>query len=161
MCVWGLAAFGLFTAGGCANTGMITRGQSPSAYQQASFGYRGPIHEVATDHFHDRDVSYYNTHGQSVSPASQTPYGPGCPQGACPPGYGGAQGCPPGGGCPSGMCGQGGACNFPRHAYSFSYERPNDLVYPPANVPGGAVAYPYYTCRGPSDFFRDDPSRQR
>ena len=27
-------------------------------------------------------------------------------------------------------------------------------VYPPPQVPGGAVMYPYYTLKGPSDFFR-------
>jgi hypothetical protein len=90
--------------------------------------------------------------------------GHGCPGGMCQPMGGCPQGmCPPMGGCPSGMCGgsHGGNAydHVPHHGYSIAYSRPNDLVYPPANVPGGAVVYPYYTHRGPSDFFRDDPSR--
>ena len=99
-----------------------------------------------------------------------------CPAGAgCPPGYGGAA-CPngvpngycPSAACPSGLCPSGqcpsGLCQhqgpygnpldwYPRHGFSYSYERPNDLSYPAADSVGGSVVYPYYTHKGPSDFF--------
>jgi hypothetical protein len=123
------------------------RGQSPAAAQQASFGYKGTVHELAEDHFHGRDVTHYTVDSNAAQAAGYWGGGAGCPSGACPPG---GPGCPSGG-CPGGGCGPGG---HPHHGYSFSYDRPNDLVYPPANVPGGAVVYPYYTLRGPSDFFR-------
>jgi len=45
---------------------------------------------------------------------------------------------------------------YPEHHFSYSYSRPNNLSYPPPQVPGGAIVYPYYTLKGPSDFFRDD-----
>jgi hypothetical protein len=45
---------------------------------------------------------------------------------------------------------------YPQHHFTYSYKRPNNLVYPPPQVPGGAIVYPYYTLKGPSDFFRDD-----
>jgi hypothetical protein len=44
---------------------------------------------------------------------------------------------------------------YPQHHFTYSYHRPNNLVYPPPQVPGGAVVYPYYTLKGPSDFFRE------
>ncbi len=48
-------------------------------------------------------------------------------------------------------------CNlncYPRHNYTYGYNRPRHLVYPQQNSTGGAVVYPYYTHKGPSDFFR-------
>ncbi|WP_417851471.1 hypothetical protein [Thalassoglobus sp.] len=43
---------------------------------------------------------------------------------------------------------------YPRHNYTYGYQRPKHLVYPQQNATGGAVVYPYYTHKGPSDFFR-------
>ena len=37
--------------------------------------------------------------------------------------------------------------------YRYRYRAPKDLVYPPANQPAGVVVYPYYTLKGPDDFF--------
>ena len=39
------------------------------------------------------------------------------------------------------------------HYHTYSYKKPNNLVYPQQNQPGGATTYPYYTHKGPSDFF--------
>ncbi len=132
------------------------RGQSPAAAQQASFGYRGTVHENTDEHFHGSDITHYTVDSNAAQAAGYWGGG-GCPSGGCPQGGygcpGGGAGCPSGG-CPGGACGGGCGHGFPHHGYSFSYERPNDLSYPPANVPGGAVVYPYYTLRGPSDFFR-------
>ncbi|MBX3442044.1 MAG: hypothetical protein KF774_06535 [Planctomyces sp.] len=140
-CLWGLVASGMLVASGCGGANAIIRGQSPAHLQQATAGYSGPIREVSHEHFHGRAITHYSVDSS----------GGGCPSDGygCPPGAG-HMGCPPGGpGCPPG----GHGCH-PHHGYTFSYERPNNLVYPPANVPGGAVAYPYYTLKGPSDFFR-------
>ncbi len=72
---------------------------------------------------------------------------------SCPPGYGGQY---PGGQCPGG-CRQG--CIH--HNHSYSVRTPTNLTYPmqgPAGQygqaqPAGAVVYPYYTHKGPDDFF--------
>lgn len=42
---------------------------------------------------------------------------------------------------------------YPKHHHFYSYRREDDLVYPPAQTPGAIVQYPYYTHRGPTDFF--------
>ncbi len=39
--------------------------------------------------------------------------------------------------------------------YLYRYQAPKDLVYPAANQPAGVVVYPYYTLKGPDDFFLD------
>ncbi|HVJ86454.1 MAG TPA: hypothetical protein VM452_12470 [Caulifigura sp.] len=133
------------------------RGQSPAAVQQAQFGNHGSLHEATREHLNGYDITHFNV-GQSGQIYQSGGYiggpgGPGCPQpGMCPQGGN----CPPGYGCPTGQCGNGEVACQPHHGYSYSYKVPNDLVYPPANVPGGAVVYPYYTHKGPSDFFRKE-----
>jgi hypothetical protein len=47
----------------------------------------------------------------------------------------------------------GGHGHHPTHYHWFSYEQPRNLVYPPANTPAAVVQYPYYTLKGPDDFF--------
>ncbi|MCA8982748.1 MAG: hypothetical protein R3C12_02330 [Planctomycetaceae bacterium] len=39
------------------------------------------------------------------------------------------------------------------HYHTYRYKAPNCPVYPAPNQPGGVVTYPYYTHKGPSDFF--------
>lgn len=63
--------------------------------------------------------------------------------------YGGA-----GDGCP--QC-QGSGCSHckshPKHYTTYEYKWPQNLVYPQYGAPAGMVQYPYYTLRGPTDFF--------
>lgn len=40
-----------------------------------------------------------------------------------------------------------------RHKYRYTYYPPQNLCYPPPNMPTPIVQYPYYTVRGPTDFF--------
>lgn len=40
-----------------------------------------------------------------------------------------------------------------RHKYRYTYYPPQGLCYPPPNMPTPIVQYPYYTVRGPTDFF--------
>ena len=42
---------------------------------------------------------------------------------------------------------------YPTHHHWYRYQPPKNLVYPPANQPGAVVNYPYYTLKGPDDFF--------
>lgn len=71
--------------------------------------------------------------------------------------YGGAGGA----GCPH--CQNGAACppsgcphcskSCPTHYTTYSYKWPQNMVYPQYGAPAGMVQYPYYTFRGPTDFF--------
>ena len=130
---------------------MMQRGLVPPAGSPYASGYQPtylppedakPAHTVNGVAIHDGYVGS----GRQVGP---------CPNG-CPP--------PPGwktgdynwyrGGCPH--CGADFVRHAPTHYHTFSYHRPNDLVYPSPNAVGGATVYSYYTLKGPSDFFRDD-----
>ena len=79
-----------------------------------------------------------------------------CPM--CQPGQGHGQGlmCPPNG---QGRCSphcQGTGCNLPCHPVHrnfHTYHAPQNLMYPPENAAPAQVQYPYYTFRGPTDFF--------
>ncbi|MGE3316107.1 MAG: hypothetical protein AB7O26_13410 [Planctomycetaceae bacterium] len=42
----------------------------------------------------------------------------------------------------------------PTHHLWYKYNHPRNLVYPQDNTPAAVVQYPYYTCKGPDDFFR-------
>lgn len=87
---------------------------------------------------------------QMMQPVS---HGVACPDGNCHPGYGGyAAQCPPGHGH---NC-QGAGCNLPFHPVHrnfYTYSTPQGLMYPPENASPATYQYPYYTLRGPTDFF--------
>ncbi len=176
---WALAALLVSFSSGCQSLGTATiRGQSPAEPPMAAAtpaegvtpaGYyhkpiRAGLSEVH-DHYqqhHSTSVTHFQTTG------SGEVGGPGCPPGGygqgypanCPPGYeqGYPADCPPGYGH-GGRHGRhhGGHYGLnicPQDVHSYDYIVPNNLVYPQPNAVGGAVVYPYYTHRGPSDFFR-------
>ena len=114
------------------------------------------------------NASLAGLHGGA--PAQACPPGGACPQ--CPPSADcpHCKGHPSGAACPfcqnsTGAGGHlhgafGGAYNhlrgpYPKHHFTYAYKRPHNLQYPPPQVPGGVVVYPYYTLKGPSDFFRE------
>lgn len=94
-------------------------------------------------------------------------------RGQCPPssqcgpsgGAGGGGGCRLFGGCAGGgncggLCGHGAGnpngINLPFHPVHrnyVDYQVPTNLSYPKQNTPAATVQYPYYTLKGPSDFF--------
>lgn len=70
----------------------------------------------------------------------------GCPNGACQQGYGGQ----------CNHCNNGTGCNLPFHPVHrnfHTYHAPQNLMYPPENAAPALYQYPYYTLRGPTDFF--------
>jgi len=162
---------------GCQSAGTITRGQSPTG-EIAQVGHEhGAKKQAIIDATRDAYHSHHNTtttYGQDVYVATGQGHGPGgCQTGNCPPAYGqqaygGAGYCPDGncrsghGGCPGhGLCRGCSHCgnhlnHYPKHHVSYSFTRPNDLSYPQQGASGGAVVYPYYTHKGPSDFFRKE-----
>lgn len=158
---------------------------TPAGHDSAAYGGHGyqpsPI-EVMMDHHQYTDYSQYEVdeNGQIVTydPHAQvTNAVPNCP--TCNP----APACPPNPGCPTchGHPPHGQACpqcqsghghnhslhglhgdpldvlhqDYPQHHFTYGYIRPKNLQYPPPQVPGGAIVYPYYTHKGPSDFFRE------
>ncbi len=56
-------------------------------------------------------------------------------------------------GCPSGNCQPMTKVWSPSHHHTWDYQPPQNLSYPPQNQPPAVIQYPYYTLRGPTDFF--------
>ena len=124
----------------------------------ASFSTRHPFNKshmpvsalgaAIDDKLHNTQVGYYDN-STPICGGVGSPMDPMCPT------------CPGGmyGGCRHGACGPGGV-QCVRNHHSYRVEQPSNLSYPQAGAVGGAVVYPYYTHKGPSDFFRDDPTRR-
>ena len=115
---------------GCASSSPTMRGQSP----QASFVSRnsGPV----------------MADGCPMCQSSPGPGGQMMHAGNC-------EMCPPNQRCGNGQC-HGGNCNLPFHPVHrnfHTYHTPQGLMYPPENAAPAMVQYPYYTLRGPTDFF--------
>ena len=108
---------------GCQTNHSIVRGQTPAPAASPASGPMAPM----------PGPMYYN------GPAGAGPMN-------CPP----CHNHPHGAECP--LCAPD---NFwtPTHHHTYDYKQPRDLVYPPQNQPAAAVVYPYYTLKGPSDFF--------
>lgn len=56
----------------------------------------------------------------------------------------------------AGHCNDPHGCNLPCHPVHrnfHTYSYPQDLMYPPENTAAAITQYPYYTLRGPTDFF--------
>ena len=133
----GLAAAVLIPAlSGCSNHPGVVRAQSPDLTAAIP---------TPADMQQGTMISY--GHPQVVTEFG----GYGCPTGDCH-AYGGGFG---GGYCDQPWMHDGGYGygKYPNHRHSYSYKRPKNLVYPPANTPAAVVQYPYYTTKGPSDFF--------
>lgn len=175
ICLGLSAGIAVCVASGCSQTQpSIVRGQSPvvpSAVMQASGEYGGPIIGSAPGyaeqpHFksHHRDFGVLNRHHSPIYGFDEGAYdgkeqfyanhqkhvydvggdASGCP--AC----NGGMSCPAGG-CPH--CGFGCGHGCPKHVHSYQYNWPRNQVYPSPVLPAGMVQYPYYTLRGPTDFF--------
>ena len=81
-----------------------------------------------------------------------SPHGDGCPMCEM-----NAQACPPGAMCNNyGNCKDPNCMNLPCHPVHrnfYTYDAPDNLMYPPQNQEAATYQYPYYTLRGPTDFF--------
>lgn len=96
-----------------------------------NFGYEGG--------YYTGPDGYYTSHGKKIYTTGSAAQG-GCPH--CQ--YG--QSCPPSG-CMH--CQK----QKPTHYTTYQHKWPENLVYPQYGAPAGAVQYPYYIFRGPTDFF--------
>jgi hypothetical protein len=103
------------------------------------------------------------TSPQAEFAEAQALWAPGCEDGSCGPGAEMAAGCPPGVDCAAAGACLDGSCHGRlrgllhsiggRHGKGCMGTCCNRAVGPST----GAVAYPYYTLRGPRDFLVDDP----
>ncbi|MEZ6058006.1 MAG: hypothetical protein R3C01_15005 [Planctomycetaceae bacterium] len=143
---------------GCTSMDSVTRGQSP--------GEAGSVTQVSGEW----ERTYHSTEGYPSYPVDHQAerqarqaargrivdgWGAGqCPDGNCQTGNCQTGTCQHGhrGGCP--QCGEGAVKWAPRHYFSYAYNQPTDLSYPSPMQPAGAIDYPYYIFKGPSDFFR-------
>lgn len=113
-------------ATGCASSTPTFRGQNPSPTYASWGGQEAPVEMPM---YHD------GSHGGAIN------Y---CP--TCPPGHG-----------HGGQC-QDAGCNLPFHPVHrnfHTYSYPQGLMYPPENAQPALYQYPYYTLRGPTDFFME------
>jgi hypothetical protein len=111
------------TVSGCAATSPVMRAQSPSAQPV-------PAQQVGLGQSYAGD-SYQNCQGRSY------------------------QNYPGGSGC-YGTHDPNQLINLPFHPVhrnSYTYNTPRGMMYPPSPSQAGVYQYPYYTFRGPTDFF--------
>lgn len=102
--------------------------------QQQNFGYQNGYYNNVLANSGGQQGYGQQGFGQQGGGCPQCQYGQACPQGGCP------------------SCGHGQGC--PQHLHSYKYNWPKNMVYPSNNqLPAGLVQYPYYTFRGPTDFF--------
>lgn len=134
-------------------------GTAPGYAQQPHIGHRHHDFKVLFNQEHKPLGQYYNPtlgHEDGAYDGREQFYddhrkvvydddgGHGCP--AC----NGGMSCPPDG-CQ--YCGYGCQKGCPKHYHTYQYNWPRNLVYPSNVLPAGMVQYPYYTLRGPTDFF--------
>ena len=112
-----------------------------NGFRDNNFGYDGGYYAGPQGYYTDRDRTYTTANSAAGCPACE--YGRGCPQGGC-------QHCGCRGGCNEGNSGPGGC---PQHYQTYRYDWPQNTVAPPTEMPAAMVQYPYYTFRGPTDFF--------
>ena len=147
---WWLAAGLLACAAlpGCSAGSQIVRGQTPAdgaAYAQGGGNYCPPGATGAYDPAMGGAMGGYDgAMGDYAGGPVQVPGGYAYPGQV----YGGIPGTTAYGPMP-GMC----RYPIPRQYYRMRYCVPQGLTYPPAGQPPAIVQYPYYTCKGPDDFF--------
>jgi hypothetical protein len=98
-----------------------------NSYHDNNFGYEGGYYSGPDGYYSTRHNKIY-TYGDAGG------------------GYGDPS-CPPNG------KDKGPKYGGPKHYTTYEYKWPNNLVYPQYGAPAGMVQYPYYTFRGPTDFF--------
>ena len=125
---------------GCSQNMGTVRGQAPGQFQQGQF-QQGPHQQASHGGMRmpgpKPGVQYYDGPAHDPNQFSSA-NGPTCPHG---------NGCP--------VCPQQHGFDVwrPTHHHTWDYNAPKGLTYPDQNQPPATVQYPYYTVKGPSDFF--------
>lgn len=133
---WGLAACLLLPlAAGCNAGPNVVRGQSPSPGMSIGNVPAMPVSLEADGYPSDPGPVYYAGHPTPGPDVLVEGY---AYDGFCNHAYGH-------GGCGYGL--------YPQHRTSYVLKGTKNLAYPPPNQPPAVVTYPYYTVKGPTDFF--------
>lgn len=105
-----------------------------SKFQDNNLGFEGGFYAGPDRYVSDANLPYTYDNGNGCPECN---FGQNCPDGGCR------------------HCGRG--CGYrhgmPQHYQTYQYNWPSNMVYPTQGVPSGLVQYPYYTLRGPTDFF--------
>jgi len=107
-----------------------------TGFRDNHFGYEGGFYAGPEGYYTEhKNRRYTTTAAGGACDACQS--GTACPQDGCR------------------HCGRGCGRHHghPHHYQSYGYDWPKNMVYPTTGVPAGLVQYPYYTLRGPTDFF--------
>ena len=171
-----VALFALSCSVGCSMTNPTVRGQAPETagpvgpppetpgpivgtapgygeFKRAPYLGRHGKHDFKPyNQFRDNNLGFeggYYARPEPYITQANTPYT--VDNGACPE-------CNSGQSCPDGGCrrcgrGCGYRAGMPQHYQTYQFNNPSNLVYPQQGAPSGMVQYPYYTLRGPTDFF--------
>ena len=110
-----------------------------NGFRDNNFGYEGGYYAGPEGYYTSHDRAYTAGDGCQDN-------GSGCPY------------CQGGRTCPNGRCHACGGCfknGFPYNYQTYKVDYPQNMVYPQQGVPSGVIQYPYYTLRGPTDFFMD------
>lgn len=102
-----------------------------TGFRDHHFGFEGGYYSGPEGYYTDRGSKAYTYGHASAAGCPHCHYGAACPPNGCP------------------HCGTG----CPKHHMTYQYKWPQNLVYPPNVMPAGVVVWPYYTLRGPTDFF--------
>lgn len=132
--LWGFCLIGL-CASGCSTSQNIVRGQSPAEPLTPGPAYSYPVGTTYSTHMADGWNPTAGHHSYSYMANGH--------HGDCNECYE----------CQSGHCDGIFSGHKHAHRHFYHYSAPNDLVYPQQNQPAAVVQYPYYTVKGPDDFF--------
>jgi hypothetical protein len=128
--LWGFCLIGLF-ASGCSSSQNIVRGQNAAEPHTPGPAYAHPVGTTYSNHLADGWTPGANHHSYGYT-ADDSGNCDECNE------------------CKSGHCNKG---HKHAHRHFYHYSAPKDLVYPQQNQPAAVVQYPYYTVKGPDDFF--------
>lgn len=106
-----------------------------TGFRDNNFGYEGGYYAGPEGYYTDHDRPYKVADGAAAGGCPACEYGRTCPNGGCQ------------------HCGCNGCQGFPKHYQTYQFKWPENPVYPPNVLPAAMVVYPYYTHKGPSDFF--------
>lgn len=131
---------------GCAQSPGLVRGQDPQVYADNSINPQDPGTWVHSNNgmpfpYNNRLADQMQAQTNRGLPG----YCPDCYRNGEAPHWNGSEWCYNDGTVYNGWA--------PTHTYQHQYKVPRNLVYPEANAPGGVMVYPYYTHKGPDDFF--------
>lgn len=120
-------AIGLMCTG-CATSGGMTASQPRQQQPAAAMAAGTPVRSVSMSSCQDCQQGQSHGHAANCQMCQHT-----------------------NGNCPDGTC---NLPFVPVHRTFQNYSVPQGLSYPPDNVPPATYQYPYYTLRGPTDFFQ-------